>query len=319
MADMALEAERAGFGLLWIPDSQLIWRDMWATLAAMTTVTDRIGLGSNVTNPVTRDATVTAGATATIADAAPGRFILGIGVGDSSVRILGKRPSRIAELRHYIGDIRTLLAGDSLTGSGDKPYRLIETPGGEVPIYVSATGPKMLQLGGEVGDGVIFVGGIDADALAYARENVGAGARHAGRTPDEVDLAVGCFCHIGDADHGRLLMRPYAAVFALRHPELLGEFDIEPPDTEKSLAFYPDLGHARDWEGAIEQTSWVPDAVLDSFCDRYCLIGDGPRVLSDIQRLSDLGVGDLYVRGVYSYRLPHDLLSGFATQIFPHL
>lgn len=305
---------------MWVPDSQLIWRDLWGTLGAMATGTDRISLGSNVTNSVTRDPSVTARAAATIVEAAPNRFVLGIGVGDSSARIMGKRPSLIAELRTYIEDTRTLLEGGTLNGPGGKEYRLIEKPNSEVPIYVSATGPRMLQFGGEIGDGVIFVGGIDDAALAYARDNIDAGAMRAGRSVDELDLAVGCFCHIGDdPEYGKLLMRPYAAVFALRHPDLMSEFAIKPPGEETSLGFYPDLGHARDWEAAIEQTSWVPDPVLEMFCDRYCLIGDGPEVLARVRELGDRGVDNLYVRGVYSYRLPRDVLAGFAEHVIPHV
>lgn len=320
MAEIAVEAERAGFDFMWLPDSQLIWRDVWATLGAMAIRTERIVLGSNVTNPVTRDASVTAGAAATVVESAPGRFVLGIGVGDSSVRIMGRRPSRIAELRAYLQDTRSLLRGGTAAGPGGKEYRLIEEPKGEVPIYISATGPKMLQFAGEIGDGVIFVGGLDEQALTYARDNITIGAKRSGRSGDDLDLAVGCFCYVGDdPEYGKLLMRPYAAVFALRHPDLMGEFDIDPPGAENSLGFYPDLGHARDWEAAIEQTSWLPDPVLEIFCDRYCLIGDGTEVLARVRELGELGVGNLYVRGVYSYRLPHDLLAGFAEDVIPHL
>ncbi len=320
MVDIAVAAERAGFDILWVPDSQLIWRDMWATLGAMATGTEEIVLGANVTNPVTRHLSVTAGAAATLVEAAPNRFVLGIGVGDSSVRIMGWRPSRISELEAYVDDTRTLLRGESLEGRGGKEYRLIDPPSSPVPIYISATGPKMLQTAGAIGDGVIFVGGLDEEALNYARENISAGAGRLGRDGADLDLSVGCFCHIGpDVDYGKLLMRPYAAVFALRHPELMGEFDIESPGQEKRLGFYPDLGHAQDWEAAIEQTDWLPDPVLDRFCDRYCIIGDGPEVLAEVQQLAGLGVDNLYVRGVYSYRLPHDLLAGFANQVIPHL
>lgn len=320
MAQVAVDAENAGFDFMWVPDSQLIWRDAWATLGAMAIRTDRIILGTNVTNSVTRDPSVTAGASATIVEAAPDRFVLGIGVGDSSVRIMGRRPSKMAELREYIQDVRTLLQGDTLTGPGGKEYRLIEEPKSEVPIYVSATGPKMLQLSGEIGDGIIFVGGIDNEALAYARENISAGAARSDRNSDSLDLAVGCFCYIGDdRDYGRQLMRPYAALFALRHPDLMGEFNVTPPGEEKSLGFYPDLGHAQDWEAAMEQTSWVPEPLLDIFCDRYCLIGDGPEVLGQVRELRDSGVENLYVRGVHSYRTPRDVLEGFAEHVIPNL
>ncbi len=314
MAEVARRAEKVGFAYLWVPDSQLLWNDVWATLGAIAVGTDQIVLGTNVTNPVTREAAVTAGATRTLIESTNRRFVLGIGVGDSSVRIQGRPPATMSELRRYVSEVRALLRGESLSGSSGR-YRMVEATEVEVPVFVSATGPKMLQLAGEIGDGAIFVGGIDEASLEYARENIAAGAAGAGRDASEVEIAVGCFAYLGnDIDHGKRLMRPYAAVFALRHPELLGD-EVTAPGTEEQLAFYPDLGHARDWEAAIEATDWVPDRVLDDFCDRYCLIGDGPSIRRKVDGLASAGVDNLYVRGVHSYELPLSVLEGFGQHV----
>ena len=314
MVEFARRSEGHGFHYLWVPDSQLLWRDVWATAGAMAVATHRIILGTNVTNPVTRDASVTAGAAFTVAESAPDRFVLGIGVGDSSVRVQGRRPARRAELSAYVSEVRALLNGHWVTGP-PKDYRLVERPANSVPVYISATGPKMLELAGGIGDGVIFVGGIDEHALEYAQRHIDTGAARVGRDPSELDLAVGCFAHVGeDVEYGKHLMRPYAALFALRHPDLL-DGPVETPGKEGDLDFYPDLGHARDWEAAVEATEWVPDEVLDDFCDRYCLIGDGPTVRRRVEELSSSGVTNLYVRGVHSYELPHNVLEGFADHV----
>lgn len=314
MVKIAMKAEEAGFHYLWIPDSQLLWHDVWATLGAVAIGTDRIVLGTNVTNPVTREAAVTAGASRTVMEAAPGRFVLGIGVGDSSVRIQGRQPARMEELRRYVSEVRTLLRGEQVPGP-QRPYRMIEEIEEEMNVYVSATGPRMLQLAGEIGDGAIFVGGIDEASLAYARDNVSSGASRVGRDASSIDIAVGCFAYIGDdIEFGMTLMRPYAAVFALRHPDLL-DGKVEAPGSEQQLGFYPDLGHAKDWDAAIKATDWVPDGVLTDFCERYCLIGDGPTIRRRIEGLAAAGVDNLYVRGVHSYELPHALLGGFAEHV----
>lgn len=314
MVEIARVAEGSGFDYLWVPDSQLLWRDMWVTLGVMATGTSRIILGSNVTNPVTRDASVTASAALTVVESAPDRFALGIGVGDSSVRVQGRRPARMAELRAYVHEVRTLLGGGEVAGPS-KPYRMVAGSESTVPIFISATGPNMLQLAGEIADGVIFVGGIDTHALTYARDNIAIGASRANRDSEQIDLAVGCFAHVGDdVEAGRLAMRPYAALFALRHPDLL-EKGVTPPGAESDLGFYPDLGHARDWDAAVEATDWVPDGLLQEFCDRYCLIGDGEATRAAVEKLGQLGVTNLYVRGVRSYELPWDVLFGFAEHV----
>ena len=113
VADLVLRAEQAGFGYAWIPDSQLLWRDLWVTLGVIAARTSRIILGTNVTNPLTRDVTVTASAAAAMDEVSDGRFILGYGSGDSSVRVMGWKTSRIEVMRTSIATMRSLWRGET--------------------------------------------------------------------------------------------------------------------------------------------------------------------------------------------------------------
>ena len=144
VADLVLRAEQAGFGYAWIPDSQLLWRDLWVTLGVIAARTSRIILGTNVTNPLTRDVTVTASAAAAMDEVSDGRFILGYGSGDSSVRVMGWKTSRIEVMRTSIATMRTLWRGETAAPHG-QPVRLAGAPGRDIPVYVSATGPRMLS------------------------------------------------------------------------------------------------------------------------------------------------------------------------------
>ncbi|MBI4279724.1 MAG: LLM class flavin-dependent oxidoreductase, partial [Armatimonadetes bacterium] len=102
IAAEAARAEQAGFDCAWIPDSQLLWRDVWVTLSAAALATSRIALGTNVTNPLTRHPTVTACAAASLDELSGGRAIVGIGPGESSVRVMGWNPAKVAAMKEAI-------------------------------------------------------------------------------------------------------------------------------------------------------------------------------------------------------------------------
>ena len=102
------------------------------------------------------------------------------------------------------------------------------------------------------------------------------------------------------------LAQPYAALYALRHPEALAHAGVTVPEAANKPTVYPDLAHAEDWDQAIAQTDWLPDEVLEAFCTGDCLMGSAQQVAERIRTLESYGVKNLYIRGFYSYELPDD-------------
>jgi 5,10-methylenetetrahydromethanopterin reductase len=177
--ELAKACERTGVETLWVIDSQLSMKDAYVavTLGLWETRTLRIGTG--VTNLVTRHPTVTANAMATLADVSGGRVMLGLGAGDSALRPLGIRPSRLADLDAGIQELRDLLGG---TPTGDNGRAQISfRPADPVPIYLAASQPRMLELAGRLADGVIVMGPAAPDMVAAQIESVRRGARAAHR------------------------------------------------------------------------------------------------------------------------------------------
>ena len=182
----AKAAEDAGFDIVGIADSQSVYRDVYTCLALCATGTRRVRLGPRVINPLTRHPAVAAGAAATLAEMAPGRTMLGIGTGDSAVLNLGLTPSTRAHLRAYVETVRELLD----TGSSvweEHPVRMT-WGSGRIPIYLAASGPRMLHLAGEIADGVIINTGLTPDIVRDSIARVRAGAEAAGRRLEDVDL-----------------------------------------------------------------------------------------------------------------------------------
>ena len=105
------QAEDAGFSYGWLFDSHILWLEPYPLLTMMALNTRRMRLGTCVTNPAVRDPTVTASALATLNLISGGRMDLGIGRGDSSRRVLGKKPTTLADLEDAVGRIAEAEAG----------------------------------------------------------------------------------------------------------------------------------------------------------------------------------------------------------------
>jgi 5,10-methylenetetrahydromethanopterin reductase len=185
LAAFAADVEAGGFDTMYVPDSQVLWRDSYLTLFAAALRTSRLGLGTAVSNVVTRHPSVVASLTRTVAEVAPGRFFLGLGVGNSSVEPVGLTPSTRAELRQGIDQVRGLLAGETVDFAGVGAR--MRDPHGPVAIHVGATGPRNLRFTGEVADGAILLSGVAPDLLTRAVSLVHDGARSAGRDPEELE------------------------------------------------------------------------------------------------------------------------------------
>jgi 5,10-methylenetetrahydromethanopterin reductase len=179
-------AEETGFAIAGIADSQSLYRDVYVVEALVAANTRTIRFGSRVINPMTRHPAVAASAAATIEELAPGRTMIGVGTGDSSVDNIGVRPAKHAELRAYVRTIRELLqTGESIYNGA--PCKLTWFRA-HIPIYLAASGPKTLQLAGEIADGVVINTGLTPEIVRDSIAQVKIGCERAGRNIDDVDM-----------------------------------------------------------------------------------------------------------------------------------
>jgi 5,10-methylenetetrahydromethanopterin reductase len=167
--DYAVLAEDLGFAALWFADSQMIWSDVFATMALAAARTERIRIGTGVAVAGTRPATVLAASMATINRIAPGRVFCGVGSGNTAMRIMGHKPVTIAELDEYLRVLRPLLRGEEVSfayrGKQARTKHLMPDAGfvdfeHEIPLHVSGFGPKSIALAGKHGDGLVLGGSL---------------------------------------------------------------------------------------------------------------------------------------------------------------
>lgn len=310
-------AEELGFDQAWFPDSQLLWRDVFTALTAAALGTERIGLGTAVTNLTTRHPAVLASAARSVAELAPGRLTLGLGVGNSSVGPVGMRPSTGAEMRSGFAQLRALLNGEAWDFGGVVSRLRDPLP---VPLFMAASGPRNLRLAGEIADGVVLLSGVSPETLAGASARVREGVEAAGRGP--VPLIASAYCAVtDDVERAARRLKPICASIAQTGGAkalALSGIELDVPDRVDGV--YPDLVHAEDWDRAVEICSrWVSDEAAAAFARAFCLFGTPEEVRTRLRELGAAGVDGVYLQHVGSYDLPEDLIETVGRDVLPAL
>ena len=316
--------EAAGFDGAGILDSQLLSRDTFVVLGQAATNTSRITLFPAVTNPFTRHASVLAGAIQTVEELAPGRVKFVIGTGYTSASTIGRKPATLAETRACIGAVRALLAGETINFAGT-PGRLGYASKRPIPIVMAASGPKAIELAGEIADGVLLLVGFNHGIVGKALEHLERGATRSGRRVEDLEIIwavrVGLAATTTEA---RRLARPTAVHWGVLRwgghwvePAGLRLPKLDIPDAVWKI--YPDLSHAHDWEAAIAATSFVPDDVVAQLCDAIGLVGTPADCAARIVEMTKLGARTLYLMPLLTFGLPEQELVAFRDVVFPRL
>ncbi len=289
--------DEGGFDELWVCDSSLHARDVYPYLTLTALESPRLTFGPNCTHPYTRHPSVTLNAMATLSELSGGRARLAIGAGDRPVTELGYRRAPVATVREMIGVVRAA-AGLHVP---------LPSP---LPVYVSASGPRMLALGGELADGVLFFSGIHAPCVEWALAQVRNGARAAGRDPGALD--VGCTLAGSlrdDADLARRECVPMAAWFPQTAPHCAELAGVPDEVAGKIRAAYAG-GHFDGAEGAFGH-------VTDAMIDRFTVAGPAPLWVRRMKEVIVLGV-----RHINIFLLSRDKLAmvrDLAASVLPHV
>ena len=280
------QAEAAGFEYGWVFDSHVLWLEPYPLLTLMATNTKKMRLGTCVTNPATRDITVTSSLFATLNLISGGRMQLGIGRGDSSRRVLGKKPVGAGDLERAIKAFRDLTAGREIDYDG-QPTRL-SWADGSPPVWVAGYGPKVLDLAGRVGDGVILQF-ADPDLIAWCLGFVKKGAQAAGRDFKKIEVMAAAPVWISDnLKIARERVRWFPALVSNHVVDLLSRYD--PAELPSALTSYVSNRGGYDYQQHCEVDSSNSKFVTDEVVDRFCLVGSAEAHRQKLRKLASLGV-----------------------------
>ena len=293
VVEFARQGELYGFTHVWTFDSHLLWEEPYVIYSQILACTRKVMVGPMVTNPATRDWTVTASLFATLNEMFGNRTICGIGRGDSAVRVTNGKPVTLQTLRESIEVIR------GLANSGQVEYRgsLLQLPwstGSRLPIWVAAYGPKALALAGQVADGFILQL-ADPAITEWSIAAVRKAAADAGRDPSEISICVAAPAYVTDGTdehlrHGRDQCRWFGGMVGNHVADIVARYGADGAAVPTELSAYIAGRHGYDYNEHGKAGNTHADFVPDEVIDRFCLLGPVDRQVARLEALADLGV-----------------------------
>lgn len=342
--DYIVRAEELGYSHAWLADSHMIWSDPYACLALAATRTSTIRLGTGVAVAATRPAPVTAASIATINRLAPGRTFLGIGTGNTAMRIMGHKPMRIAEFDAYLTTLRPLLAGEEAMfewRGRTSPIRHIMPNDGfvdfdqPIPLYVSGFGPRSLGLAGKHGDGAVLSIPPDAGFMDKVWTAVERGAVEAGATINRDSYLT---CSLTTA----VVLEPGEATDSERVKDLCGAFAMASLhysyDQFRNYGRTPSGPVAEVWDEyreVVEQVDvdrrhqrvhaghncWVlPEErrfLTKELIEMTCLVGTRDELIERLRALDDSGLDQIMILPPFDPRF--EVLESVGTEVLPYV
>ncbi len=314
VVDLARKAETYGFKYVWTFDSHILWEEPYVIYSKILNETRNITIGPMVTNPATRNITVTASVFATLNEMYGNRTVIGIGRGDSAVRVTNGKPVSVAELRQSVLDLKGLVNGESIDYKGND-LRLPWASESRTPVWVAAYGPKMLALAGEVGDGFILQL-ADPSIVEWTIKAVKDAAKTVGRNPDDVKICVAAPAYVTeDIAHARDQLRWFGGMVGNHVAEIVERYGEGGGAVPQALTDYIKERKGYDYNEHGQAGNTHTDFVPDEIIDRFCIIGPPEEQIRRLQELKDLGVDQ------FAVYLQHDdkdhTLSEYGEKIIP--
>lgn len=287
---LAQRAEELGFTSGWIFDSHILWRECYPMLTYLATNTREMTWGPLVTNPAVRAEHVTASALATIDILSGGRAACGIGRGDSSLRMQGKRPRKVAELEQGVKDIRALTAGETVNIDGHD-FALVWSNGRPVPMWVAAYGPMALASAGRVADGLVLQI-ADPFLVDWFVSQMRASMAEAGRDQSAVKIMSCAPTWVGDIETARAQTRWFPAMVGNHVADLVERYH----GGELPAAFtdYIEGRKGYDYKEHADKDADHLDFITPDIVDRFSILGSKDDHIAKLRDLEAAGV-DLFV------------------------
>jgi probable F420-dependent oxidoreductase len=285
------QAEAAGFGYGWLFDSHVLWLEPYPLLTLMALNTQRMRLGTCVTNPATRDPSVTASALATLNLISGGRMDLGIGRGDSARRVLGKKPTTLARMEEAVQLIKDLAEGRSANYEGEEIR--MDWASGQLPVWIAGYGPKVLSMAGRLADGIILQF-ADPHLIKWCLQFVHEGAVAAGRDPQAIKIMAAAPVWVSDdLATAREHVRWFPALVSNHVVDLVNRYD--PTDLPPELTSYVRHRAGYDYLHHAEVGSSNAQFVSDEVTDRFCIVGSVAEHKRRLRELADIGVAQFNI------------------------
>ena len=296
LIDLMKQAEGHGFETGWTYDSHVLWQESYATLPLVAAATEKIKLGHCVTNPGIREPTITASWYATMQDVSNGRMMMGIGRGDSSRRVVGLKPVKVAEFERSLRMVKELMNGRAADWN-EKELKLEwvrkELP--PIPMHVAGYGPRALGVAGRVGDGVI-IQLADPQIIQWIMATARKAAEEEGRDPDALECIVCAPSHVtGDLAEAREQVRWFPAMVSNHVMDLIERYGADSEEIPAALTDFVKARKFYDYKEHSRVGAKHGEFVTDEICDRFCVLGTPEQATEKLKELESIGVDEFNV------------------------
>ena len=310
-SDFIAGCEAAGFSGVGVHDHQHSGRDVFLTLALAAERTTRLNLYPATSNPVTRHPMVLASLAHSLEEIAPERGRLTVGPGYLSVGNIGRPRATVAAMREAILTIRRLLRGEQVEFNGVET-RLRNISDRPTPVFMTAAGPRMVELAGEVADGALLLVGLHPKAVDAARRRLEIGAARAGRSLDGFQTIF--ITPTTVSDDGPTARRFSQQWFRPDQPYLKYPSD-------SNLVWLREAGIDLADDFVPENIS---DAQAAEICDAFGLFGTPEECLARLKRArDDAGIDHVFIFPTHTqeggYDMPRAEVDAFRETIIPGL
>ena len=298
VVELAKRAEDAGFTHFWTFDSCVLWQEPFVIYSQILAATSHIKVGPMVTNPVTRDWTVTASLFATLNEMFGPRTVCGIGRGDSALRVTGRSPASLTTLAECIDTVKKLVEGREATVN-DRTIKFPWVDEGSFDVWMAAYGPKALEVAGRDADGLIMQ--LADPFIVEWATNVASNARKAAdKDVETYKVCVAAPAYVGeDLAHQRDQVRWFGGMVGNHVADIVERYGSESP-VPVALTEYIKGRQGYDYrhhgQAGNPDTEFVPDEVID----RFCVLGPVEHHVERLQQLAETGVTQ------FSLYLMHD-------------
>lgn len=312
---LARLAEEHRFSHVWTFDSHLLWQEPYVIHSRILAETRTVKVGPFVTNPATRDWTVTASVFATLNEMYGNRTVCGIGRGDSAVRVAGGQPTTLRELRESIAVIRGLATGEEVEYRGST-VAIPWASDSRLEVWVAAYGPKALRLAGEVGDGFILQL-ADLDIARWMINAVRTAAADAGRDPATIRFCVAAPFYVGhDLAYQRDQVRWFGGMVGNHVADLVQRYGADgavPTALTDYIAGREGYDYNEHGRAENTHTDFVPDEIIE----RFCVLGTAADHIEKLRQLKAIGVDQF--AGYLQHDNKEETLRAYGETVIPAL
>jgi probable F420-dependent oxidoreductase len=296
LIELMQHAERQGFEYGWTYDSHILWQESYALLPLVATQTEKLKLGHCVTNPGIREPTITASWYATMQDVSNGRMVMGIGRGDSSRRVVGLKPVKVAEFEAALRMIKDLMNGRPVEWNGKElELKWVREELPQIPMHVAGYGPRALGVAGRVGDGVI-IQLADPQIIQWIMETARKAAEQEGRDPEALECIVCAPSHISDnLAAAREQVRWFPAMVSNHVMDLIERYGADSDEIPAALTDYVKTRKFYDYKEHSRVGARHGEFVTDEICDRFCVLGTANQAAEKLRELESIGVDQFNV------------------------